>query len=336
VADLPGELFAPDTVVPRERVKLRAYDALVWVVDPVVATEAMDRLAEDSLHSDAAYANILDGSLRPGTTATAGRDRVRINRDNIQVDIGQHLTRVDGMMTANQGGALQMLVAVTKCDMLHAALRKKTLHDLGPENVVMRGVAGYLAFLSRRFAQGEIDADDQSAKLLRYLHGGASVDQEVRQRRTLQVADGLLTHYSVQGNFWNLVHTGNTDRVEIPSGAEMALHGWRLEVPSLGAHLDASLPAGSSRRILLRDLVMSSVGCGVAYGLGHENALFQLLRENWQVLRFFLCSPLGTVPRATDEELLTPLESTARFPRVSAPSAALTQLLLSVLGKARL
>jgi len=335
VADLPGELFAPDTTVPRERVKLRAYDALVWVVDPVVAAPALDRLAEDSLDVEASYHRILDGSLRPGTTAAAGRERVRTNRDQIQVEIGRHLTRVDGIFTVDQGASLRMLVAITKCDIIHAALGKKRLGDLGEPGVVNRGVTTFLAFLTNRWGRGEVEADPASTYLLDYLWGGAATDPAVRRRRSQQVATGFLEHYSAQEAFWNLAHLGNRDHVVIGGGDDLAIQQIRLEVPSIGDHLDSSLLPGSAHQILLRDLVMSAVGCGLSYGLGHEAAIFRALNERWQQLRFFLCSPLATVPMSTEDELLSPLESTARFPKAHDRSAALTQLLLAAIGKAR-
>jgi hypothetical protein len=80
---------------------------------------------------------------------------------------------------------------------------------------------------------------------------------------------------------------------------------------------------------------MSAVGCGLAYGLGQQSALFRMHREPWITLRFFLCSPLATVPIAVDDIRLKPLNPRDRFPRVDDRAAALTQLLLAVLGRAR-
>lgn len=340
VADLPGELFKIDTVVPRERVTLRAYDALVWVVDPVVAADAIDGLADDGLDADTSYGDVLDGSLRPGTTAEAGREVVRITRDDIQSDIGRSLTLLDGEMAIEVGAALQLLVAVSKCDMIHAALRKgtvreKRLEDLAVPGTVARGVMGYLWQVTNRWAAGRMDADEETAALLRYLRGGEAVEREVRRRRIEQVADALLTHFSRPEKFWNLVHGGRPDQLDVPGSPDAALRPRRVRVPSIGEHLEQALRPGSAYRVLLRDLVMSAVGCGVAYGLGQEDALFRMLREEWQNIRFFLCSPLGTVPRATGDGRLSPLEPGARFPRIHGQSAALTQLLLAMLGKAR-
>lgn len=336
VADLPGELFLPSGR-DREQVKLRAYDVLIWVIDPVVAAGALDPFAETSLTTaEASYSDVLNGSLRPGAvTADSPAEVVRTNRDHVQVEIGQHLATLGGLLTVNKGQTLDLLVTVTKCDLIHATLDKKKLTDLGEPGAVERGVAGYLALLADRSARGTLDADEPTARLLSYLHAGDAAGRRVRESRILQVAQGLLDYYSDQDNFWNLVHVGEQDVVEIPAGVGLATQPRTLSVPSIGTHLDLSLEPRAARRIHLRDLVMSALGCGVAYGLGHEAALYEILRERWLSLRFFLCSPLGTVPVALDDYRLRPLDGTARFPRLNERSAALTQLLLSILRKAR-
>ena len=96
--------------------------------------------------------------------------------------------------------------------------------------------------------------------------------------------------------------------------------------------MDESLAAAG--RWCLRDLVTSAVGCGIAYGLGHEEALYAVLRDPAQYPRFFVCSPLATVPASPDNEHLVPLAAAVRFPQPHARSAGLTQLLFAVLEKA--
>lgn len=336
VADLPGELFDPDDLAPRERVKLRDYDSLIWVVDPVVAAGPLDRFAEDSLSSGvSSYENVLDGSLRPGTTQMGDAAVVRANRDHIQTEIGRQLTLVDGPYTSEQGAALQMLIAVTKCDLIHAALRQRDLDKLGEPGEVFRGVGGYLALLARRFGEQTVDADEGAASLLHYLYAGTSAEQSVRDQRVYQVAEGLLRHYSAPAAFWSLVHTGEAERIDI-AAVDMVCPSQSLYIPAIGTHLDHALTHRGGHRLAVRDVVMSAVGCGVAYGLGHEETLFKIIRDPGRHVRFFLCSPLGTVPRATDTGgRLQPLATGDRFPRVQDRSAGLTQLLLSVLGKAR-
>ncbi|WP_433077043.1 hypothetical protein ACQP1P_33465 [Dactylosporangium sp. CA-052675] len=337
LADLPGEMFDPDDGSPRERVKLRDYDALVWVIDPLVSA-SMDRFAEDSLAEESAYTDVLDGSLRPGTTHAVGQAVVRSRRDHVQTEIGRRLTLLDGEVVADPGAGVQLLVAITKSDLLHAVLRKKDLDHLGQPGEVLRGVAGYLAVLTRSHLDGAVHVDQAAGSLLQYLQAGVAVDERVREARCRQVAEGLIRYYSEPGNFWNLAHEGREDHIDIPDGDDPACNPYTILVPSIGGHLDRAQRRDAIGHIQLRDVVMSALGCGITYGLGHEWTFYKLLREPWLRLRFFLCSPLGTVPRAFDDAgnpRLRPLESTATFPRLQDRSAALSQLLLATLGKAQ-
>ena len=335
VADLPGELFNPDNTQPQEAGKLRGFDSLLWVVDPVVAANALDWLKKESLPDDADYPMVLDGSLRPGASENSGHKVVRGNRDHFQIEIGRQLTLVDGIMTRGPEQNLNLFVALSKCDLIHTALRRKRLTDLGAPGVVRLGVARYLFTAARKLAEQRLTADDASTQLLRHLHGGAAGSVAARRERIEHIADGLLAAYSDAGRFWNLVHLGRADAVVIADGPTMNLQGWHLCVPSLSEHLAAALVPASGQRLLLRDLVMSALGCGVMYGLGHQDAVASLLHDDWLTIRFFLCSPLGTVPVSVGDQLITPLVGGDRFPQAHERSAALTQLILAVLGKAR-
>jgi hypothetical protein len=334
VADLPGELFDERGINRREAGMLRSFDALLWVVDPAVAPNATQWMATGSAAEERL---LLDGSLRPGTVNAYGADVVRGNRETIQDDIGQQLTMVDGLFATDEGRPLQMLVAVTKCDLIHAALEKPgiDLRDLGAPGDVERGVAAYLSAAAERLSRGAAQADPQAEQVLGYLWSARSTARPVRQRRAEQVARGLLDHFSQPGEFWKLVHTGADNEVSIPAGGSLTEVPQHIRVPSIDEHLDSALQPGSGGLILLRDLVMSAVGCGLAYGLGQQSALFRMHREPWITLRFFLCSPLATVPIAVDDIRLKPLDPRDRFPRVDDRAAALTQLLLAVLGRAR-
>jgi len=328
LADLSGEQFASDAP-GRDTAQLRRYDALVWVIDPAVHA-SIDHLGD--VLGDR-YAEVLDGSLRPGTTAHVNANVVRGNRASIETAIGRRLTVVDGPFAAAEGGLPRLLVAVTKGDLLHAALHRRTLDELGDRDSVRRGTASYLIFLGRRWAEGKLITDAPTRNLLNYVYGGDEITPAVRQRRVAQVADTLLRHYSDPDAFWNLVHAGNADRVRIPSDAdpETAAPEW-IDVPGIGQYVDESLAAAG--RWCLRDLVTSAVGCGIAYGLGHEEALYAVLRDPAQYPRFFVCSPLATVPASPDNEHLVPLAAAVRFPQPHARSAGLTQLLFAVLEKA--
>ncbi|MFF5232356.1 hypothetical protein [Dactylosporangium sp. NPDC000521] len=344
IADLPGELFQAGQRNASERNKLRAYDALIWVIDPVVAASALDPLTRDSLGPGNEYDSVLDGSLRPGTTVEKGASAVRALRERTQREIGNTLTLVDNDYAVDEGRALELLIAVTKCDVIHAALRKgKQLEDIGHQGSVLRGVAAYLAWLSRRWVSGGQRLDPPSERLMDYLYGARSAQQRVAEERILQVSRGLLKHYSDHQAFWGLVHEGGEDVVDIQAnGGSMSVSSRRIEVVSIGDHLDQSTVRGSSEVMLIRDVVMSALGCGVAYGLGHDAAIAAVLLNDWQRIRLFLCSPLGTVPVArkvvsgpAEIHRLEPLEPAERFPQMEEPSAALTQLLLASLRKAR-
>jgi hypothetical protein len=335
VADLPGELFNPDDTQPQEAGKLRGFDSLLWVVDPVVAANALDWLVADSLPDVTDYPMMLDGSLRPGASESSGHKVVRGNRDHFQIEIGRQLTLIDGILTRGPEQNLNLFVALSKCDLIHAALRNKKLTDLGAPDVVRRGVARYLFTTARKLAEQRLTADEAATGLLVYLHGGAAGSAVARQERIEHIADGLLRVYSDPTRFWNLVHSGRAEEVVITDGPTMNLQGWHLSVPSLSDHLTAALVPETGHRLLLRDLVMSALGCGLMFGLGHQDAIASLLHDNWLTLKFFLCSPLGTVPMSTSNQLITPLVGGDRFPQAHERSAALTQLMLAVLGKAR-
>lgn len=341
IADLPGELFSGNAANRRETVKLRSYDALIWVIDPAVAANTLDWLDANALSLSTANAPadtdqlrnmVLDGSLRPGATAQQGSRVIRHNRDAIQRNISQELTLLDGEYT-DLRSPLELLITITKCDLIRAALQVRDLYDLGEPGEVIAGSTAYLLWAAKRLADGDIGADRASATLLQQV--GTELQAE-------QFAQGLLGYYSNPAHFWNLVHEGMTDQIDIAArGSEQA---WRVPVPDVNKHLTASLMPGAQRMILIRDLVMSTIGCGIGFGLVGYDAMFKLLLAKSQNVRFFLCSPLATVPVEQVEQkddmdqkqyFLTPLDKDASFPNADDRSAGLTQLLLGTLTKAR-
>ncbi|MDG6109360.1 hypothetical protein Daura_09965 [Dactylosporangium aurantiacum] len=329
IADLPGEMFADTSPgAPREANRLRAFNALIWVIDPVIAAEAAGWLTDGGLAS-AEYASVLEGSLRPGTIPQdGGLAALQRSRDYIQSRIGQQLIAAGGPFMEDRGERLRMLVAVTKCDLIHAALqRRRRLTDFGPPGVVLRGIAAYLASVAERWADGEQAVDAGTEQVLHLINPQLIVDPDERRARVIQVAEGLLYTYSLDSAFWNLVYTGGAQVVTL-------LPNRQVTVPSIGDHLDLAMRADSFDRLLLRDLIMSAIGCGISYGMGQQAAMYGLLQDRRHSLRFFLCSPLGTVPHSTDRETLSPLAANQPFPKLEERSAALTQLLLAALGKA--
>lgn len=341
VVDLPGELFLDDAPRSRERARLRAFDALVWAVDPAVADGPLQSLLEASLCDE--YGVVMAASLRPGTTRESGPDVVRRKRNQIQLDIGRRLTLLDNEFAADVGASLSLLVAVTKCDLIHQILSENGgvgLADLGDPHTVVRGVASYLASVTQSWASEQLHVDERSTHLIRYMYGGLSTDPDVRRERIAQIAEGLVRHYSQREAFWNLAHEGGEDVFHIPGGETVTTTRYQLGVPSIGTHVDEALSRSNAHCLQVRDLIMSAVGCGIAAGLGHETTLRNLLREPWIRLRVFLCSSLGAAPVADStvidaSEVVTPLAATASFSRVGEPSAALIQLSLAILARAR-
>ncbi len=330
VADLAGELFhwgdqgfeGADTLQ-----LLRWCDALLWVVDPFASDEFLE-LLEDAVEDHTVYQKVMRGSSRPGEYAgSAEYEDINRERGAHAGKLAQALTADVGQMAADRDGTLHNLVAITKCDVLRLALEHKALAELGNTETVVSGVMRYLEYVSGpnrpAHAQG-------TERLLTYLCPTSLQD---RVRRARHVAEGLVAHYSDPKAFWDLVHTGRSAVVRLANpDRDPTLAPLTIAVPSIDDHLAASLVRHGAAHLQPRDLVMSALGCGVMFGLGQGQQVQQLLGQTWRQLRFFLCSPLATVPLADDGNRLSP---TARnFPRVDAPSAALTQLQLRILMEA--
>ncbi|GAA2854752.1 hypothetical protein Acy02nite_73720 [Actinoplanes cyaneus] len=334
IADLPGELFTEDGVNRRELRMLRSFDALVWVLDPPVAHSSrrwMRLVADPDLDESLQ----LGGNLRPGTVDKSSADTVRVNREAIQNRIGEKITVIDGPLADAEGRPLQMLVTISKCDLIRAALRKGCgLTGLGAAGDVMAGAATYLGFTLNRWSAGRTTPDAGAGQLLHYLLGARHAPEAGRRRRVEQIAAGLIRHYSDDTEFWNLVHDGAETKVSIPAGS-IAEHPQSLRIPSLDEHLDSARRPGSDGHLLLRDLVMSTIGCGIAFALGQRDALNSMHQEAWLTMRYFLCSPLTTVPVAKNDEQLRPRDPDDCFPPINERAAGLTQLLLAILERAR-
>jgi hypothetical protein len=151
-----------------------------------------------------------------------------------------------------------------------------------------------------------------------------------------QYASALLHRFSYHEHWWNLVHGGGAVDVPVPEGSHSAVQPpGMVTVPSLDEHIASALNPGGAGVLRTRDLVMSALGCGVAYGLGFESRVESMLNQRWRDVRFFLCSPLGEVPVRVDgsTNLIEPLEPAATFPDLDERSAALSQLLLCLLRR---
>lgn len=312
----------------RDAAVLATCDSLIWVIDPAVA-EAVNRTAADALGD--AYRGVFDASLRIGSPDDIRR--VQSLRAAAEEAIGHRLAHQYASSVENAPGRTpRLLVVVTKCDLVHASLNTPGLLRLDRSDAVVRGTASYLNHILERWMRGQVAPDQPVGELLRRLSGGDADGRSVRRRRLLNVAEALLHHYSEPDAFWNLTHTGGSDRVVIGAIDDVNVGGQHaIEVPDIGQHLDDVVGAAKAGVLTLRDLVMSAVACGIAYGLGHERALYPLLRNPAYDPLFFLCSPLGTVPLSEPDDRIAPIEPGARFAGLRDGSAGLTQLMLAAM-----
>ncbi|GAA1335672.1 hypothetical protein [Saccharothrix algeriensis] len=343
VADLPGELFDQRTMLADDRQRLlRNYGTLMWVVDPVVTNEFAGLLPGDEAR------RVMLGSMRPATDVHTDHDRVRRKRNTVQDRLARQLAELSGTLAVDLGGTQQVLVCVTKADLVRLALDNgASLLDLGRDpdadeysgdgpGEVVKGVARYLIEVARRSSAARLVVDAGAQAVVDRVVQNR-YDHTVRTQAALQLAESLVKHYDNPRALWNLVHLGHRDTVKIEAGQPSAMFPpGQIPVPSLDRHLTESLVVGQARVLRTRDLVMSALTCGIAYGLGFGEQIQQMLDQEWRELRFFLCSPLGAVPVAPTEDavLFQPLGK-GHFTDLTARSAALSQLLLCVLGRLR-
>ncbi len=351
VADLAGELFdAPqhqfasnefqgtndlETIMPW-------CNSIVWVIDPLHGEEPVfQEYLAAALQDDELYRRALTGSSRPDERR-AGRGTVEQDidkRSSMFARIAERLAAGDSELASELGGTHRNLVVISKCDLFKLALRKSGLDDFGQPGSVRRGVAIYLDHLARRRVPGTAAEDVE--KLLEYLGTGRAED---RYARSDQVADGLVEHYSDSEAFWDLVHRGgqagehnslHTETITLDAADDYVRQQRTVVVPTADEHLKACLLPGGADLLQMRDLVMSALGCGIMFGLGHGNDVRHLLGQRWQAQQFFLCSPLGTVPLGDDRvgNRMTPMAG-GRYPSVKGRSAGMQQLLLRILKEA--
>ncbi|WP_238015017.1 serine protease [Dactylosporangium sp. AC04546] len=308
ISDTPGETWSG---TPRGREQLLAHDALVWVLDPVIARGTAELFRAAGFAEDVVQGSLgLPNSMKDREAACRTRGRT-------QTALGDRLARLEG----DQGPA-ELYVVVGKSDLLHAALRAGKLTDLGSPGAVRGGTARYLQYATHQWHERWSSVEPTTSTIIGILQQTGAC---------LAVADALLDHYADPDAFWNLVHIGDTDRIVIPEGS------LTVDVPSIGGHLDRFMQTGGELPFLPRDLVMSAVACGIAYGLDQRDAVHRLFTQRWRRLQFFLCSALATVPLANDLALgagtsydLVPAADGEVFPEIGERSAGLTQLLLPI------
>ncbi|GAA1027121.1 hypothetical protein GCM10009557_07220 [Virgisporangium ochraceum] len=243
-----------------------AYDTTLWVVDPTLDTGDTWETGHD--------------------LSAVNRDLTRANRAFTQISLGHRLAAATPRNDAAPRPSL--LVVVAKCDLVFAAL---TAGRPGPGRdraAVVRGTATHLTRLAADMHAGR-HVDAATATLLHAL-GGPSAGTDVVRQHANRVAEALVTHYSSPTAFWNLVHHGERDHIGVAPGPGRSARPLDVTVPSLDEHLHHTALPGSTGRLLGRDLVMSAVACGLAYGAGLAEPLSAAHGEGYWDLRFSLCS----------------------------------------------
>lgn len=329
IADLAGEQFDHSTIEDDyRRRQLLNYGTLIWVIDPVVTPLFDDFLGKRE--------DVVAASLRPEGVAVDTAE-VRRHRNSVQDEIATALT--GDRMAENNGPTQQLLICVTKADLIHLALTQGgALDKLGESGAVVRGVAAYLLATTRHATMDKtLTLDDRARALVEPIRL-AWHDADLRIGLAEQYARAIVNRCSGRDNlFWDLVHGGDAARIDVPADKPSSDYPARtIPVPSLDNHVEQSLQPGGADVLCLRDLVMSALACGVCYGLGYGQTVEQLFAQSWRELRFYLCSPFthAPAPKAASTDRIEPLDA-ASFPALSDRSAALSQLLLSLLRGVR-
>lgn len=336
IADLAGELFDQSTINDEHQQRLlRNYGTLIWVVDPVIAGPFRTFLPAGIKPT------VVSASMRPDRAVHDNPTTVQNRRGSGQRLLAATLAKVDSKLAADVGPTQHLLVCITKSDLIHLALRKgRKLTDLGQADDVVEGSARYLLEVAQRAGSDEASLAVEPAAKIAVVDPVHRARHEPSLRADLvrQLSSALVRHYSSPDAFWDLTHHGGDAAVDIPAGhPSSVLPPGFLAVPSLNTHIAESLAAGQGGVLRVRDLVMSALGCGIAFGLGFRQPIERMLQQPWRDLRFFLCSPLASVPTQVegDPDHIEPLEKSESFPEIDDRSAALTQLLLCVLRRVR-
>jgi hypothetical protein len=347
VVDLAGELFDRETgayVGFTTLPMMQHCTELVWVIDPFSSDGRFENYLRQAVRDPAEYTRIVEGSARPDEGRDADPEKLSRDlaaRDGVNDKLGSDFVTDFGDFVSPLGGTLYNLIAITKCDLVELALRRDcTLDKLGEPGDVCEGIARYLGYVIDRAFPVLATKDVQ--ELVDYLQVGAfdgPARDAAQRQRVDQLAAALLRHYSTAERFWDLVDGGGADKIELTNNDLVAeLDELEVEVPSLDAHLAASLRPDGGSQLHMRDLVMSAMGCGLMHGLGQRARVVLLFAQRWRDVRFFLCSPLGTVPsyQPGDVTVRMPPSEDRKYPKVDAPSAGLTQLQLRIMRRALL
>lgn len=335
VADLAGEQFATSALGDDHQQRLlRNYGTLTWVIDPAITKPFGPFIPADAVEDTIA------ASVRPDDNVTKDLRGVLHQRNSVQRRVAATLAQKSSNFAANVGSRQHVLVCITKMDLVHLALRRgKTLDELGSPGAVVHGTARYLAQVAVRFSGPKRRLVEESAlrsvidPIARTQH-----EQKLFEAIVRQFATAIVDHHSNPTEWWNLVHVGGDSVIPVRAGElSSVLPASRIVLPSLDAHIAGALTPHASAVLRTRDLVMSALGCGIAFALGFGQRVESMLGQDWRDVRFFLCSPLEHAPMRVAEtsELIEPRDASAVFPDVDERSAALSQLLLSLLRRLR-
>jgi hypothetical protein len=335
VADLAGEQFAKSALEDDYHQRLlRNYGTLTWVIDPAIAKPFASFIPEDTAEET------LAASVRPGESVNNNLRGVLHQRNSVQRRVAGTLAQEASPLAANIGARQHVLVCVTKMDLVHLGLRRgRRLDELGEPGAIVKGAARYLAELAVRFSGPNRRMVEDAA-----LHSIVDPIDRTRHEPNLfeatvrQFATAIVDHHANPDAWWNLVHVGGGAVIQVREGEHSSvLPASRILLPSLDSHIAGALTPHQSAVLRTRDLVMSALGCGIAFALGFEQRVESMLGQKWRDVRFFLCSPLEHAPVrvAATSELIEPQDASAVFPDVDERSAALSQLLLCLLRRMR-
>lgn len=335
VADLPGEFYNTATSNSNRSSVLRGYSSLLWVVDPIVVPEFRDFLPDDVRDL------VTVSSMRPDAPIQADLRKARIRRAAQQREIANRLANDEDGISGNVGKTQQVLVCFTKADLVALATQHgRPLSELGKHDTVVEGVANYLIHVATRASASGQDGGDYVEPLVwDSVIGelsGARHERANRNAMARHIARAMVGHYSDGERLWNLVHDGDEDLIDVPTGERDIETSGKISVPSLEQHVAAAMTRTQAGVLRQRDLVMSALACGLVVGLDLTGAVHDLLDQHWRDVRFFLCSPFGKVPVITpgSADHFEPMDGTD-FPALDSRSAALVQLHLSLLTGVR-
>lgn len=332
IADLAGEQFARSALEDDHQQRLlRNYGTLTWVIDPAIAKPFASFMPEE---------DTIAASVRPDDIVNNDLKGVLHQRNSVQRRVAATLAQKSSAISAHVGGRQHVLVCISKMDLVHLALRRgRTLGDLGAPGSVVEGVERYLAHVAVRFS-GPNRRLVEGAALNSVVDPIAHTqhEQKLFEATVRQFATAIVDHHNDPDAWWNLVHVGRGAVIQVPAGElSSVLRARRIVVPSLDAHIAGALTPHQSSVLRTRDLLMSALGCGIAFALGFGQRVESMLGQEWRDVRFFLCSPLEHAPVRVAEtsEQIEPRDASAVFPDVDERSAALSQLLLCLLRRMR-